>query len=56
MASRASLGAGALGLVLLVYGVWQWISGDSWVVWVVLGVLLGGVGAARKLLGGGNDA
>ncbi len=50
MNTKANLGGGVIGLLLLVVGVFQFLSGDAWVVWIILGVLLGGVGAAGQLM------
>lgn len=55
MANKADTGVGIVGLIFLALGVMNFLQGDSWVVWVLLGVILGGVGAARRLLGGKND-
>lgn len=51
MSGKVQLGGGLIGLVFLALGVWRWINGDSWVVWIILGVLFGGIGAAKQLLG-----
>ncbi|MEO1222179.1 MAG: hypothetical protein AAFY42_12650 [Pseudomonadota bacterium] len=48
---KANLGIGAIGLLFFALAVWEFLSGDGWIVWVLLGVLFGGVGAARQLLG-----
>ena len=55
MANKAEWGTGIFGLILLAIGVLKLVQGDSWVVWVLLGVLLGGVGAGRRLLKGKAD-
>lgn len=51
MSRKADLGLGAVGLLFFALAVWEFLSGDGWIVWVLLGVLFGGVGAARQLLG-----
>ena len=48
---KLDLGIGVIGLLFLAIAVWEFLSGDGWVVWLILGVLFGGVGAARKVLG-----
>jgi hypothetical protein len=55
MENKAYTGVGIAGLVFLALGVMRFFQGDSWVVWVLLGVILGGVGTARQLLGRKND-
>lgn len=55
MANKADTGAGIVGLIFLALGVMNFLQGDSWVVWVLLGVILGGVGAGRRLLRGRAD-
>jgi len=51
---KTNLGIGAVGLLFFALAVWEFLSGDGWVVWVLLGVLFGGVGAARQLLSKGD--
>jgi hypothetical protein len=55
MANKADTGAGIVGLIFLALGVMNFLQGDSWVVWVLLGVILGGVGAGRRLIKGRAD-
>ncbi|MEA1619494.1 hypothetical protein SOQ14_11255 [Erythrobacter sp. T5W1-R] len=52
MARKAELGGGLVGLIFLTLAAWEWISGDSWVVWAILGFLFGGFGALSRLFGG----
>lgn len=33
-----------LGAIFLALGVLNFVQGDSWVVWIVLGILFGGLG------------
>lgn len=56
MAKKAELGGGIVGLMFLALAVWESISGDSWVVWAILGFLFGGFGALGRLLGGKGEA
>ncbi|HEY1224948.1 MAG TPA: LPXTG cell wall anchor domain-containing protein [Brevundimonas sp.] len=39
-----------IGVIFLVLGVVRFVQGDSWAVWIILGVLFGGLGlfARRK--------
>ena len=50
MSDKLNLGGGVIGLLFLGVGVVQFLQGDSWVVWAILGFLFGGFGAAGKLL------
>lgn len=52
MANKTTLGGGLLGLIFLGVGAIQFLKGDGWVVWVILGVLFGGLAAAGQLLKG----
>jgi hypothetical protein len=52
MGNKAESGVAIAGLIFLGIGVLRFLQGDSWVVWLILGVLLGGVGAGRRLLKG----
>ncbi|WP_432200380.1 hypothetical protein ACRAQ7_12380 [Erythrobacter sp. W53] len=51
MGNKANLGGGIIGLVFLALGAFKFISGDGWIVWILLGFLFGGFGALRQLLG-----
>ncbi len=37
-----------IGVILLALGVFKLIQGDDWVVWIILGVLFGGLGAVSR--------
>lgn len=52
MANKTDLGMGLVGLIFFAIGIVNFLQGDSWVVWALLGVICGGVGAARRLLKG----
>lgn len=47
----ANVGVGGVGLIFFALAIWEFFSGDGWIVWVLLGCLFGGVGAVRQLLG-----
>jgi hypothetical protein len=55
MANKTDLGIGIVGLMFLGLAVFEFLSGDGWVVWAILGFLFGGFGALRKLLGQRTD-
>jgi hypothetical protein len=55
MSNKANTGIGIVGLIFLALGVMKFFQGEGWVVWVLLGVILGGVGAGRRLLKGRAD-
>ncbi|MEM9574381.1 MAG: hypothetical protein AAF870_04020 [Pseudomonadota bacterium] len=52
MNNKTRLGGGFIGLLFLGLGAFEFLSGDAWVVWVILGFLFGGFGAAAQLLKG----
>ena len=54
--NKTGKGAGGIGAIFLGIALWQFLTGDNWVVWLILGFLLGGFGwfAARK--SSGDDA
>jgi hypothetical protein len=37
-----------IGVIFLALGVFKLLRGDDWVVWVILGILFGGLGAIRR--------
>ena len=37
-----------IGMVFLALGVFKFLEGDDWVVWIIIGVLFGGLGAFRQ--------
>lgn len=58
MGNKLELGGGLIGLMILALGVFEFVQGDRWVVWIILGFLFGGFGAASRLLkgrGGGES-
>jgi hypothetical protein len=52
MTGSARIGGGIVGLVFLALGLLKLLQGGHWVVWMVLGVLFGGVSAASALVKG----
>ena len=44
MAQLQKIGFPLIGVIFLALGVFRFIQGDSWVVWIILGVLFGGLG------------
>ena len=37
-----------IGVILLALGVFKFLQGDNWVVWIIIGVLFGGLGAFSR--------
>jgi hypothetical protein len=37
-----------VGALFLALGVFELLQGDNWVVWIILGVLFGGLGAVSR--------
>lgn len=37
-----------IGVILLALGIFKLIQGDNWVVWIILGILFGGLGALSR--------
>ena len=37
-----------IGVIFLALGIFKLIQGDGWVVWIILGILFGGLGAVRR--------
>ena len=33
-----------IGAIFLALGIFKFVEGDSWVVWIILGILFGGLG------------
>jgi hypothetical protein len=54
MADAPQKTAGVVGAIFLVVAVIQVLQGDPWVVWAILGVLLGGIGFIKRRTGGGS--
>ena len=44
MVNKAGIGNGIVGLMFLALGVIKMLKGSDWVVWIILGVLFGGLG------------
>ena len=37
-----------IGVVFLALGVFKLVQGDNWVVWIIIGILFGGLGAVSR--------
>lgn len=51
MGKKAEAGGGIVGLIFLALAVFNFIRGEHWIVWLILGALFGGIGAASRLIG-----
>lgn len=40
-----------IGVIFLALGVFKLIQGDDWVVWIIIGILFGGLSAVSRLRG-----
>ncbi|MEQ5786568.1 hypothetical protein J3454_01530 [Erythrobacter sp. NFXS35] len=56
MGNKLQAGGGLIGLMFLALGIFEFVQGDRWVVWILLGFLFGGFGAAGRLLKGKGQA
>lgn len=43
-----SKGFPVVGVIFLALGIFKFVQGDDWVVWIILGILLGGLGALSR--------
>ncbi len=37
-----------IGVIFLALGVFKFLQGDDWVVWVIIGIVFGGLGAISR--------
>jgi hypothetical protein len=37
-----------IGVIFLALGVFKLLQGDNWVVWIIIGILFGGLGAVSR--------
>ena len=44
-------GVRVVGLIFLALGLFKFLTGGGWVVWIILGILFGGLSAAPRLEG-----
>jgi Na+/H+ antiporter NhaC len=47
MADKASLSGGGIGIIFLALALFNFLTGDDWVAWAIIGVLFGGLSAFR---------
>lgn len=52
MGAKASLAGGIIGVIFLALGLFKFLQGEAWVVWIILGFLFGGFAAVGRLIGG----
>jgi LPXTG-motif cell wall-anchored protein len=43
-----------IGAIFLALAAWKFLRGDNWVVWLILGLLLGGLGIFARKKGAGQ--
>jgi hypothetical protein len=48
MSQLRSKGFPLIGVIFLALGVFKLLQGDDWVVWIILGILFGGLGAVSR--------
>jgi len=48
MAVTPKSGLNAIGVIFLALGVFKFLTGGGWVVWIILGILFGGLGAVIR--------
>ncbi len=51
MAVTPKNGLRVVGIIFLALGLFKFLTGGAWVVWIILGVLFGGLSTARRLEG-----
>lgn len=51
MASGRRKLVGVVGLMFLALGIFNLLRGENWVVWIILGVLFGGIAGVKSLFG-----
>lgn len=52
MNEAAKKGFPLIGVIFLALGIFKLVQGDSWVVWIILGILFGGLSVANWSKGG----
>ena len=45
MANKASLSGGGIGVIFLALALFNFLRGENWVAWAIIGVLFGGLSA-----------
>ena len=48
MTATPKNGLRAVGIIFLLLGLFKLLTGGGWVVWIILGILLGGLSTARR--------
>jgi hypothetical protein len=56
METAKDKGLPLVGIVFLLLGVFKFINGDDWVVWILLGVVFGGLGVFNKKQKGSDES
>lgn len=55
MADKVNLGSGVIGVMFLAVAAVKFFTGGNAVVWIILGVLFGGISGLRALTGRGQS-
>jgi hypothetical protein len=52
MDRKAQAGSGIVGLIFLALATFNFVRGESWIVWLILGALFGGFTALGRIMNG----
>ena len=55
MEQAKTKGLPLVGIIFLLLGVFKFINGDDWIVWIILGVLFGGLGVFSRQQKGSDE-
>ena len=56
MEEAKNKGIPLIGIIFLLLGIFKFINGDDWLVWIILGVLFGGLGIFNKQQKGSDES
>ncbi len=55
MEQAKTKGLPLVGIIFLLLGVFKFINGDDWIVWIILGVLFGGLSVFSRKQKGSDE-